>query len=306
MLPLFYSELYTGAISDDARFPKHRYRLVREQLAERGLEQHCDIAESRPATRDELLLAHDEPFVDAFLNAELDRQAIRRIGFRPWKDSFIDRALTITGGSIDALHAALSGSRIAGNLAGGTHHAFRDHGEGYCVFNDIAICAEIAKRDYDVERVFVVDLDVHQGNGTAEIFADDARVFTYSLHCQKNYPFRKKDSDADVGVEEGAGDDTYLDALKTTLPRLLYDFRPDLLLFQAGTDPLAEDDLGRLSMTRDGLRRRNEMVFDYADYWELPVVVFMGGGYAKPIERSVDAHVDVFEEAARRAGQRRG
>ena len=304
MLPLFYSELYTGAISDDARFPKHRYRRVRERLSERGVDAACDVRQSRAARRDELLLVHDESFVDAFVEGTLDRHAIRRIGFRPWKESFVDRALTITGGSIDALHAALSGSRIAGNLAGGTHHAFRAHGEGYCVFNDIAICAEIAKREYRVERVFVVDLDVHQGNGTAAIFADDSHVFTYSLHCQKNYPFRKKDSDADVGVEEGAGDDTDLEALERSLPRLLYDFRPDLLLFQAGTDPLAEDGLGRLNLTRAGLAARNEMVFDYADYWELPVVVFMGGGYSEPIEHSVEAHVDVFEEAARRVTAR--
>jgi acetoin utilization deacetylase AcuC-like enzyme len=300
MLPLFYSELYTGAISDDARFPKHRYRLVRERLEQRGLQADVDIGEARAATREELLLVHDEDFVDAFVSGQMDRHEIRRIGFRPWKDSFVDRAMTITGGSIQALHAALTESRIAGNIAGGTHHAFRDHGEGYCVFNDIAICAEIALRDYDIERVFVVDVDVHQGNGTAAIFADDARVFTYSLHCEKNYPFRKQESDADVGVGEGAGDDAYLEALETTLPRLLYDFRPDLLLFQAGTDPLAEDGLGRLKLTRDGLKARNELVFDYADYWELPVVVFMGGGYSEPIELSVEAHVDVYEEAARR------
>lgn len=258
------------------------------------------IEEARQAEKQEVLSVHDAPFVDAFLAGALEPEHIRRIGFRPWKDSFIDRTMTITGGSIQALDAALNGSRIAGNLAGGTHHAFTGHGEGYCVFNDLAICAEIARRKHHIERVFIIDLDVHQGNGTAAIFADQANVFTYSMHCEINYPFRKQVSDYDVGLPKHCDDATYLAALEASLPRLLHEFRPQLRLFQAGVDPLAQDSLGHMNLTREGLQKRNKLVFDYADYWDLPVVVFMGGGYADPIEHAVQAHVDVYEEAGRR------
>lgn len=299
-LPLFYSDLYTGAISVDARFPRDRYRGVREELARRGLDEQTDLAEPPRATREELLLVHDPEYVDRFLGGELTQNEIRRIGFRPWKPEFQERTLAITGGSIAATRRALDGAGIAGNLAGGTHHAFRGHGEGYCVFNDLAICAEIARREYGVERIFVLDLDVHQGNGTAEIFADDPGVFTYSLHCGKNYPFRKQDSDRDVVLPEEAGDDELLESIESTVPALLHQVQPQLILYQSGTDALAEDALGRLRCTRDGLRRRNTFVFDYAGYWDSAVVITMGGGYSDPIDHSVQAHADVYEEAVAR------
>ena len=299
-LSLFYSPLYTGAIAKEARFPRDRYRGVRETFAHRGLDAAASVEPPPRATRAELLLAHDAAYVDRFLSRKMTAEEVRRIGFRPWKPEFVDRTLAITGGSIAATRRALDGGHIAGNMAGGTHHAFRDRGEGYCVFNDLAICAEVAMGEFGLDRILVVDLDVHQGNGTASLFRDEPRVFTYSLHCAKNYPFRKEESDLDVELAEGAGDDELLEAIESTLPAVLHEVQPQLILYQAGTDALAEDALGRLRCTREGLRRRNAFVFDYAGYWDSAVVVLMGGGYSEPIRHSVEAHVDVYEQAIER------
>lgn len=301
MLPLYYHEIYTSAISPHARFPRDRYRLVFEELQNRkqtDVDLRLDFKSSRPATIDELKLIHDSAYVDTFLNGKMTEAEIRRIGFRPWTPEFVERTLTITGGSIEALHSAINESRVSGNLAGGTHHAFADHGEGFCVFNDIAICVRIAQREYGIKRIAIIDCDVHQGNGTASIFADDDSVLTFSIHGAKNYPFRKERSDVDIELPNKTDDDTYIAALKQALPHALYPFEPELILFQAGCDPLEEDTLGKLSLTRQGLDRRNQLVFQHVAYWNCPVVVFMGGGYADPIQASVACHADVFEEAA--------
>lgn len=301
MLKLFYHDIYTSAISPHARFPRERYRLVREELEARIQENpdlRIQICESIPTGREALLLVHDAIYVDAFLNGKMTNEEIRRIGFRPWTPEFVERTLTIAGGSIQALHSAIKESRVAGNLAGGTHHAFADHGEGFCVFNDLAICARIAQKEYGISRIAIIDCDVHQGNGTASIFRDDPTVLTFSIHGAHNYPFRKEKSDVDIELPNHCDDDTYYAELKLALPRALYPFEPELILFQAGCDPLKEDTLGRLSLTRQGLDRRNQLVFQHVAYWNCPVVVFMGGGYAEPIQASVACHADVFEEAA--------
>ena len=301
MLPLFYHEIYTSAISPHARFPRDRYRLVHEEILNRRKENPelaIEIHPSVQATREQLLLVHDAAYVEAFLKGKMTDAEIRRIGFRPWTPEFVERTLTIAGGSIQALHAALDGHRVAGNVAGGTHHAYADHGEGFCVFNDLAICARIAQREYGIKKIAIVDCDVHQGNGTASIFGDDSSVLTFSIHGQKNYPFRKENGDFDVSLADGCDDDTYYAELKQALPRALYPFEPELVLFQAGCDPLREDTLGKLALIRQGLDRRNQLVFQHVAYWNCPVVVFMGGGYADPIRASVACHADVFEEAA--------
>jgi acetoin utilization deacetylase AcuC-like enzyme len=302
MLPLFYHELYTSAISPHARFPRTRYRLVHEEMLRR-MEQEPEIKisieESKPASLDEVCLVHDSDYVDAFVQGRLTDAEIRRIGFRPWTREFVERTLTIAGGSIQALHAAMKGHRIAANMAGGTHHAFAGHGEGYCVFNDLAICARIAQNEYGLERIAIIDCDVHQGNGTASIFAGDRNVLTFSIHGEKNYPFRKEQSDFDIELPNDADDDSYIAALKRALPEALYPFEPQLILYQAGCDPLKHDTLGKLALSRAGLHRRNQLVLQHVAYWECPVVIFMGGGYAEPIDASVQCHADVFEEAAR-------
>lgn len=301
MLNLFYHENYTSAISPHARFPRDRYRLVYEDVQSRLKEDPklpISIQHALPATRKQLLMVHKESYVDAFLHGKMTDAEIRRIGFRPWTPEFVERTLTIAGGSIQALHCAMNGHRVAGNLAGGTHHAYADHGEGFCVFNDLALCARIAQREYGIRKIAIIDCDVHQGNGTATIFAGDPDVLTFSIHGEKNYPFRKEKSDFDIALPNGCDDDTYYAELKRSLPLALYPFEPELILFQAGCDPLHEDTLGKLSLSREGLDRRNQLVFQHVAYWNCPVVVFMGGGYADPIQASVVCHGDVFEEAA--------
>ena len=198
---------------------------------------------------------------------------------------------------IEALHAAISANGIAGNIAGGTHHAYADHGEGYCVFNDLAICVHIARQDYDLQRIAIIDCDVDQGNGTAVMFADDPNVFTFSIHGAKNFPFKKEQSDLDVALPDGCTDSEYLAALDKALP-VIEDFHADILFYQAGCDPLREDRLGKLALSREGLQQRNARVLQLANRSNVPLVIFMGGGYAEPIEASVECHADVFAQAA--------
>jgi len=235
--------------------------------------------------------------VDRFLQRRLSEKEMRRIGLRPWTDAIVDRTLRLTGGSLMALEEALDSGGLSGNMAGGTHHAFAAEGSGYCIFNDLAITALRALDHPDIQQVLILDLDVHQGDGTASIFQHHPMVHTISMHGAKNFPFRKQQSDWDIPLPNGTGDAEYL----TILAQVLSDLENrdvQLLLYQAGVDPLAEDHLGHLELTRQGLQERNRMVFDWAGQRGLPVVVFMGGGYATPIERSVDAFVDLFTLAA--------
>lgn len=302
MLQLYYHPLYTGAISEAARFPRSRYDGVRAELGRRGLVGASVRVD--PAVRarlSDVLRVHERAYVEAFMRGELDAKMVRKIGFRPWTEAFVDRTFTIAGGTMQAFERVMAGASMAGNLAGGTHHAYAARGEGFCVFNDLAICAVRALEEFGRERVAIVDCDVHQGNGTAVIFAEEPRVLTYSIHCAGNYPFDKEQSDVDVAVPVGSGDEVYLRLLEDSLAPALWDFRPDLVLFQAGVDALEADRWGRLALTREGLRRRNALVFDLAQAWGAPVVITMGGGYSRPIDHSVMAHVDLFEEAARRA-----
>lgn len=291
---LWYSPLYTDALDPTARFPRERYRLVKARLDE-GNEGPFTFHEAPPIETEDLCLAHDEDYVAAFLEGTLSEEKIRRIGLRPWTERIVERTLVLTNGSVEATRHVLSKGGVAGNLGGGTHHAYRDFGSGYCIFNDLAIAARLAQRDFGVGRVLILDLDVHQGDGTAAIFEDDPSVRTVSVHCERNFPFRKTRSDLDVGLPEGAEDAEYLDRLERILDS---ESGPDLLLYQAGVDPLAEDRLGHLRLSRIGLRRRNEMVFSFAQSHGLPVVVTMGGGYAEPIDASADAHADLFRQAA--------
>lgn len=286
--------IYTASLSDEARFPKARYDLVRAEVRRRGFAR---LHESPRIRRRDLLRAHAARYVDAFLEGRLDARAQRRIGLTPWTPLIRDRTLHLMGGSLAALDAALA-EGAGGHLAGGTHHAHRDFGSGYCIFNDIPIVARAAL-SRGVDRVLVVDLDVHQGDGTATILASDHRCTTLSIHCRTNFPFRKARSDVDIALAPGCSDEAYLSVLRGQLPRLVDRVLPGLVIFQAGVDPLAADHLGRLSLTRRGLRARNEVMYAHSIGRGIPTVVLMGGGYARPIEASVLAHADVFEDAAR-------
>ncbi|CAN8070262.1 unnamed protein product [Agarophyton chilense] len=270
-----------------------KYALVRNQLQQDEKLSEATFTAAPLATRVELEAIHDGSYVSRFLNGALSEGEIRAIGF-PWSMAGVRRALASTGGTVAAMRHVLNGATMAGQLAGGTHHARRGEGGGFCVFNDVAVASMEALRRG--QRVVVLDFDVHQGDGTAEMLRDERNVLTVSLHAKNNYPFEKVDSDVDVGFEDGAGDDEYLAVVKEVVPDVLDGFKPDVAILQMGVDALAEDTLGRLTMTRDGLSRRNRFVYAQLLQRRVRTVVTMGGGYSKPIWASVAAHCDVYTD----------
>jgi acetoin utilization deacetylase AcuC-like enzyme len=310
-LKAFYSDTFVLPLPETHRFPMAKYRRLRERLVDERVLAPEDLHVPEPAAWDDLRLAHDAEYVDRVANGTLPAEMQRRIGF-PWSPGMVERSRRSVGATIAAARAAAAGLgrnvipahrafAAAANLAGGTHHAFRDRGEGYCVFNDVAVAARVLLRDGAIRRAAVVDCDVHQGNGTAAIFREDAAVFTCSLHGANNFPFRKEVSDLDVTFADGAGDDEYLAALRANLPRVLDDHRPDVVFYLAGADPYEGDRLGRLKLTIDGLGRRDRIVFDACRNRALPVIVTMSGGYCPDIESIVTIHVNTIKEAVQSA-----
>jgi acetoin utilization deacetylase AcuC-like enzyme len=247
------------------------------------------------ASREAILRVHGREYVDQFLNGTIDKQVMRRIGF-PWSEKLVTRTLASAGATLGATQLAVRVG-FGGTLAGGTHHAFRDEGAGFCVFNDLAIAIEWARAECGIERAAIVDLDVHQGDGTASIFAGDPHVFTLSLHGARNFPFRKQKSSLDVELPDETNDHSYLAALEPALGQV-WKFYPQLLLYQAGVDGLQSDRLGRLALTFGGLRQRDLMVIGGAHSRHIPVVVTIGGGYSNPIEDTVKASAQTFLSAA--------
>ena len=272
-----------------------KYRLLRELLLERGVLAPSRLRASEPISREDLERVHTPRYLDALWRGTLSEAEIRRLGF-PWSEDLLVRSRASVGGTVGAARAALEDG-ISGNLAGGTHHAFPDHGEGYCVFNDIAVAIRVLQAERRIQRAVVVDLDVHQGNGTAAVFEGDDSVFTFSIHGEHNFPFRKQRSSRDVGLPDGVDDRAYLDVLATHLPEVLEAAGADLLFYQAGVDPLAEDALGRLSLTHAGMRERDRLVLEAAWHRGLPLVLTLGGGYAKPITATLEAHLGTYETA---------
>ena len=272
-----------------------KYRLLRELLLERGVLAPSRLRASEPISREDLERVHTPRYLDALWTGTLSEAEIRRLGF-PWSEALLLRSRASVGGTVSAARAALEDG-ISGNLAGGTHHAFPDHSEGYCVFNDIAVAIRVLQAERRIQRAVVVDLDVHQGNGTAAVFEGDDSVFTFSIHGEHNFPFRKQRSSRDVGLPDGVDDRAYLDVLATHLPEVLEAAGADLLFYQAGVDPLAEDALGRLSLTHAGMRERDRLVLEAAWHRGLPLVLTLGGGYAKPITATLEAHLGTYETA---------
>ena len=298
--PLYFHEIYSSGLDRTARFPVDRYQLLAKKLSESDEKKLLSWQTPRLACQQEIQLVHEQDYVERFFNHQLTEKEIRRIGLRPWKEAIVERTLRLTGGALQALEQVLLyGHTMAGNMAGGTHHAFRKEGAGYCIFNDLAICAEKALLNSAVEKILILDLDVHQGDGTAKIFEGDERVFTVSLHGKNNFPFRKQTSDWDVEFENDTGDKEYLTVLDEVLSKLSNQAF-DLVFFQAGVDALDSDALGLLKLSREGLGKRNQRVFAWRERMQLPMVIFMGGGYAKPIDDTVDAFTDLFMEAANR------
>ena len=294
---LWYHPLYTDGIHVEARFPRERYQILLNRLKDSEQFHMFAIREPRQISKDSLLLAHDSTYVEEFLEQKLSDKEMRRIGLTPWTPKMIDRTLCLTGGALEATIHAVEYGGITGNMAGGTHHAHRDFGSGYCIFNDLAISAMYAIEKLGVKRVAILDLDVHQGDGTATILSNEARTRTISVHCSTNFPFRKSISDFDLPVEPKAGDELFMEKVREAV-ELCLDFQPDLVLYQAGVDGLEQDHLGKLCVTREGMQERNQYVFEKMLQNRIPTVIFMGGGYSKPIEHSLDSFYDLFIDAS--------
>jgi len=267
----------------------HSYLLNKRILSE------SDIVEPSMVDESNLITAHTQRYVKAILNGTLERKEERRMGL-PWTQSLAVRSRLAVQGTLNAGLMALQDG-IAGNLAGGTHHAMPDLGEGFCVFNDVAVAIKVLQQSKWVNKVMVIDCDVHQGNGTAHIFADDPSVFTFSVHGAKNYPFKKPPSDLDVGLPDKTGDSEYHKALIGALDSILNDFEPDLVYYLGGIDPLETDHFGRLSLTLKGLRERERIVIETITQKDYPLVLLLSGGYAPTLEETVIAHSQMYEVA---------
>lgn len=291
-MKVFYSDHYTIPLPDEHRFPMEKYRLIRLALLKHGVVRDNELSEPPMPSRETLMLAHTQGYVDAVLNGTLSEFQIRKIGF-PYSTALVERSLATVGGALASAEEALRNG-VSGNLAGGTHHAFADSGEGYCVFNDLAIVTNYLRAVHKIQRVAIIDLDVHQGNGNSAILGGRQDVFIFSMHGAKNYPFRKVPSTIDIDLPDNTGDRDFHTILKDHLPKV-FAFKPDIVLYQAGVDPLKEDALGRLSLTHDGLQERDYLVLKACRTHGVPVSLALGGGYAKPIDLTVEAHVGTYK-----------
>lgn len=300
----FYTDHFVLPLPAEHRFPMSKYSLLRERIINTGILPHENLYVPEAATDEEILRAHDASYLELVQNGTLSSKEIRRIGF-PWTPSMVERSRRSSGATIAACRAALEDG-VAVNLAGGTHHAFRDHGEGYCVFNDSAIAARAMQAEGRVRRVVILDCDVHQGNGTAAILRDDTTIFTFSIHGEKNFPYHKEISDLDIELLDGTGDRVYLDMLEEGVQRALALAHADMAIYLAGADPFADDRLGRLKLTKTGLAQRDALVLELCKARGLPVAVTMAGGYARNVTDIVDIHSQTVQIASRYAWSPKG
>jgi acetoin utilization deacetylase AcuC-like enzyme len=291
---VFYTPRYYADIGEGHVFPIRKFELVRDRLLAEGTLAPAEIAEPREAAVADVLLVHTEDYVTRLRAGALTAREVRRLGL-PWSKALVRRSFLATSGTIGAALAALA-EGVGANLAGGTHHAFPDHGEGFCVLNDVAVAVRVLRRDGRVRRAAVIDLDVHQGNGTAFIFGGDEEVFTFSMHGAKNYPLFKLRSTLDVELADGTGDDEYLATLARHLPRV-FGHNPGLVFYLGGADPFDGDKLGRLSLSIAGLRARDELVLRACRERGVPVATVMSGGYAADIDDTVEIHCNTIRAA---------
>ena len=296
-LTLWSSARYTFPLPEGHRFPVAKYALLREAVIAQGLVPAERVLDPEGATDEMLRLVHTPEYVHRFVHGELGAAEVRQLGL-PWSPELVERSRRAVGGTIAAARHAL-GHGVAMNLAGGTHHAFADHGEGFCVFNDVAVAIRLLQREGRVRRAAVVDLDVHQGNGTHAIFAGDGDVFTFSMHGGKNYPFHKVPGTLDVELADGTGDGEYLERLADSLSSVLAAAAPDLVFYIAGADPHEGDALGRLRLSFDGLARRDAYVLHHCREVGIPVAITIGGGYGRRIEDTVAVHLNTVRIAAK-------
>ncbi|SCY31883.1 Acetoin utilization deacetylase AcuC [Nonlabens sp. Hel1_33_55] len=302
MLPIAFHPIYKHSLPDGHRFPMIKYELLPEQLKLEGIVSEQDFFEPTKLCDDiDVLRVHTTDYLDDLKNLTLDKRAARKLGF-PLSEQLVERELRIAQGTIEGCIKSLK-TKVAMNIAGGTHHAYTDHGEAFCLLNDQAIAARHLQHHGHADKILIVDLDVHQGNGTAEIFAGDDSVFTFSMHGAGNYPFKKEQSDLDIALPDGTDDATFLKELKQTLPDLIADQKPDFIFYLAGVDVLATDKLGRLGLTPQGCRMRDEYSFSAFAKAEhiskpfIPIQCSMGGGYSPEIKVIIDAHVNTYRAA---------
>ena len=289
-----YTPRYYADIGEGHVFPIRKFELVRDQLLREGTLAPADVVEPQPAPLADVLLVHTDDYVTRLRAGTLTPREIRRLGL-PWSKALVRRSFLAAGGTLNAARWALA-EGVGSNLAGGTHHAYPDRGEGFCVLNDVAIAVRALRRDRLIRRAAIVDCDVHQGNGTAAIFAGDSEVFTFSMHGAKNYPLFKERSTLDVELADGTGDGEYLAALAAHLPRV-FAHAPDLVFYLGGADPYKKDKLGRLALTMGGLRARDELVLTECRSRGVPVVTVMSGGYASDICDTVEIHCNTIRAA---------
>jgi len=295
MFPVAFHPVYAHPVPPGHRFPMEKYELLPQQLLRESIIAESDLFAPEPSDLEPVYAVHQKAYVDRFVSGNLDAKEARRIGFVQ-SPLLVERELRLVNGTLEGALKALD-SGIAFNIAGGTHHAGYDFGEGFCMLNDQAVAAQYLIDKGYVGQVLIIDLDVHQGNGTADIFQQEDRVFTFSMHAQHNYPFHKERSDWDIGLDDGTGDERYLALLEETLPVLLDKVKPGFIFYQAGVDILASDKMGRMACTMAGCRRRDELVLSAARNAGIPLQCSMGGGYSPAIRTIVVAHTQTYSVA---------
>ncbi len=292
MFKIAHSPIFCHAVPEGHRFPMAKYERLPLKLIADGIATPSQFFEPPMATIDEILTTHTQGYWHALDTLTLPAKECRKIGL-PMSQALIDRERYVVGATIAcAKYALIDGFALS--TSGGTHHAFADSGEGFCILNDVCVASNVLLRDGLAKRILILDLDVHQGNGNAAIMADNPDVFVFSMHGEKNYPYHKPKSDLDIALADNTGDDEYLEILSNTLPKIIAEFTPDMIFYQAGVDVLAVDKLGKLSLTLDGCYQRDEIVLTMAHQLGIPVAVVMGGGYAPDIDVIVQAHMGVF------------
>ena len=295
-MKIFYTDTFAISLPQNHSFPIAKYALLRKQIIDSNLFSPQDLFISRRATDAQITRAHDPDYLHRLYNGQLTDKEIRRIGL-PWSPELIERARRSAGATVEACLAALNDG-VAVHLGGGTHHAFSDRGQGYCVLNDSVIAARTLQAETQIKHVLILDCDVHQGNGTAAILKKDGAVFTFSIHGKNNFPYRKEKSDLDIALDDGADDQTYLDSLHKGIEASLVKANAEMVIYLAGADPYRHDRFGRLDLSKEGLAARDRMVLAYCHEAGLPVAVTMAGGYAPDIEDTVDIHFQTVRIAA--------
>lgn len=295
MFPIAFHPLYKHPLPEGHRFPMLKYELLPQQLVHEGTALKSDFFEPEICNINHILTIHTKEYVDDLLNLTLNTRAARKIGF-PLSKELVERELRIAQGTILGAQKSFE-TKVSFNIAGGTHHAYSTHGEAFCLLNDQAIASQYLLNNNLAKKILIIDLDVHQGNGTAEIFEKNSKVFTFSTHGKTNYPFKKENSDLDIAFEDNTSDDIFLKTISAVIPKLIETQKPDFIFYLAGVDILASDKLGKLACSLEGCKKRDEIVFELCSKYQIPIQVSMGGGYSPEIKTIIEAHANTYRVA---------